>query len=309
MLFECDITGIDPQPHLLAFFRRVLDHAADTVALDKGTVGRVIIASDDRFGPAVQSIKPGAGYTNSNTSIAGGKTIPRRDGDRVMSDIVLWCDPLGALVDVLADPPTSNDWGVDQQRALYVVCHEFGHAQDYALREDTADTPDPRAADFSINDTANYYGEIVMTEYVACRNAVSAMTVPLFNDEMQEARGRMVEYQKQVNHYLDNPDELTRRALAHFVCQGAWVIMAELAKLYGHTNGIEQRAAVRALEETLLNENSLGDTLDRHGKAYPRLTTPGQIKELTDLWQKYAGVFGVRFITGAGGKDDFERIA
>ena len=227
-----------------------------------------------------------------------------------MSDIVLWCDPLGALANVLGDPPTSNDWGVDQQRGLYVVCHEFGHAQDHALRGDIADTPDPRTAAFSINDTANYYGDIVLTEYAACRHAASVIMAPLFNDEMQEAGGRMVQCQKQVNHYLDNPDELTRRALAHVVCQGAWVIMVELTKLYGHASGNEERAAeVRALENALLEENSLGDTLDGYGKAYPQWATPGQIKELTDLWQKYAGVFGIRFVTGVGGKDDFVQIA
>ena len=66
---------------------------------------------------------------------------------------------------------------------------------------------------------------------------------------------------------------------------------------------------MRHVKTRYLEENPLGDTLDRYGKAYPQWATPGQIKELTDLWQKYAGVFGVRFVTGDGGKDDFEQIA
>ena len=44
MRFECDITGRDPQPPLQALFERVLEHAADRVALNEKMIGRTIIA-------------------------------------------------------------------------------------------------------------------------------------------------------------------------------------------------------------------------------------------------------------------------
>lgn len=307
MRFECDISGIDPQPHLLGFFQRVLDQAAERVALDKATVGRIIIASEDRFGPVVRSIKPGAGHTNTQTAVAGGKTIPRRDGDRVVSDIVLWCDPLGALVKVLGDPPTSSHWGVDQQRALYVVCHEFGHARDHADRRDSSETPDPRNGPFLIGPTAAYYGDMVLTEYAASRIAAPVMQIALFDDEMREARQRMLGYLDLVNQYLDDANALTRRALAHTVCQGAWVFMVELAKLYGHASGDQARTeVVRSFEGELLDAAPLGDALADFGRTYPDWNVPTQVERLTGIWQQYAGIFGVRFVRRDEGPDDFE---
>jgi hypothetical protein len=46
-----------------------------------------------------------------------------------------------------------------------------------------------------------------------------------------------------------------------------------------------------------------------NGNRYPQWDTAPQIKELTAIWQKYAGIFGVRFVTSDGGKDDFEQNA
>jgi hypothetical protein len=179
---------------------------------------------------------------------------------------VLQCSLFGALAQVLSDPPMASHWDVDQQQAIYIICHEFGHAIDHTLRNDASDVADPRANPFSIKETADYYGNIVPTEYAACRNSASVMTDSLFNHELREAGLRMIECSRQVNHYLDNPDELTPRALAHLVCQGAWVYMAELTKLHGYAAGVtDRKAAVRQLETELLNCVPLGDFLDRIG--------------------------------------------
>jgi hypothetical protein len=76
MRVECEIDGVDPQPVLFTFFEKVLRHAAGRVSLDLGTIRRVIVTSPDRFGQAVNSIRAGATHTNTETAVAGGKTIP-----------------------------------------------------------------------------------------------------------------------------------------------------------------------------------------------------------------------------------------
>ena len=288
MQIECHITDIDPSPDLLTFFQNVLEHAAEKISLDRGTIGRVIIASYNLFGSAVSLIKPGATHTDNETGVAGGKTFPRVDGDVVVCDIVLQASLFNTLGEVLSIPPISHDWKADHEQALYVICHEFGHAMDHAIRTDVAEVPDPRSADFSITDTANYYGNIVLDEYAACKNAAVVMTETLFDYEMSEASGRVTDYQTQVSQYLGDPDQLTRRALAHFVCQGAWVIMVELAKLYGHTNCVsDRREAVCNIEDGLLGATPLTDILNRYESSYPNWDTPSQVMELAKTWHMY----------------------
>ena len=180
MRFECDITGIDPQPHLLAFFRRVLDHAADRVALDKGTVGRIIIASDDRFGPAVRSIKPGGRGTQTPGPLwRVGR--PSRGETATVSCRTSYCgaDPLRDLVDVLGDPPTSNDWGVGQQRG---PLHRLPRVRPRSspLRGDTARHPRALGGKPLLDQR---HCQVLrrgsfLTEYAACRNAGLGLTGP-----------------------------------------------------------------------------------------------------------------------------------
>lgn len=310
MRIECRITGIDPQPPLFAFFQRVLEHAARRVSVDIAAIDRVIVASPDRFGESVSAIKPGATHTNTETDVAGGKTFPRRDGESVVSDIVLQGSLFGALGEVLADPPTSTQWGVDQQQGLYVICHELGHARDHFDRRDASEAPDPRNGPFSIKATADYYGGIVLTEYAASRIAASVMPPGLFDHETQEAGNRMLGNQGLVSHYLDNPEKLTRRALAHTICQGGWLLMSELARLYGHAAGDPARTeAVRSFENELLDASPLGDALAGFGETYPNWNVPTQIEQLTGIWQQYAATFGVRFVRRDPGPDDFEPLA
>lgn len=307
MHVEFDIEGIDPQPELFAFSERVLRNAAHRVSIDLSTVGRVVIVSPERFGTAVESIKPGATHTNTETLVAGGKTFPRRKCERVVSDIVLQCSLLETLADVLGDPPASTHWRIDQQQAMYVISHEFGHALDHTLRNDASEVADPRSRSFSIRETAYYYGSIVLTEYAACRNSASVMTDPLFDHEMQEAGNRMKACAEQVRQFLDKPEELTPRALAHFTCQGAWLNMVELSKLYGHaTRNVDLEIVVRQLEMELIEGTLLGDTLERIGSIYPNWDIPDLVADLTTIWHRYAALCSVRFVTNESGTDEME---
>lgn len=309
MQIECDIEGIDPQPVLMAFFERVLRNAANRVAVDPDAIGRVLIVSPERFGAAVESIHAGAAHTNTAAFVAGGKTIPRRDGNRVISDVILQCSLLDALVEVLSDPPTTSQWGIDQEQAFYVICHELGHALDYTLRDDASNVTDPRSHPFSIHETANYYGNIALTEYAASRNSAVAMTDAFFNHERQEAAYRMSECDRQVKHYLANPQELTPRALAHFVCQAVWLTMVELSKLYGHAAGrMERETTVRQLESELLEGTPLGDALSQFGSTYPKWDVSSHTLELTGVWHKYGAIYNVRFSAGEGDSDEMENL-
>jgi hypothetical protein len=310
MYVECDIEGIDPQPILFEFFERVLKYALQQVAIDSSTIGRVIIVSPGRFSAAVASLNPGAISTNTNTYVAAGKTLMRWDGDRVISDMVLQSSLFGALSEVLSDPPSSTEWGVEQQQAIYIICHECGHALDFMLRNGTPEIPDPRTNPFSVRETADYYATIVLDEYAACRNAVSVMTDPLFNYEMQEAGKRMTECARQVRWYLDTPGQLTPTALAHFVCQGTWLMLAELSKQYGHSiHHTNRKAVVHQLEAELVEETPLGDTLDRIENTYPNWNTPDLVADLATVWQGYTRLFSVRFISHEDRPDEIMYIA
>lgn len=56
--------------------------------------------------------------------VAAGKTLSRREGARIVSDIVFQCSLFGALGEVLGDPPTATVWGIDQQQAIRIVLGE-----------------------------------------------------------------------------------------------------------------------------------------------------------------------------------------
>lgn len=309
MRLECDIEGLVPQPILFEFFERVLRHSSHRVSFDTALIDRVFIVSPDRFGAAVATIRPGTTYTNTETMVSAGKTLSRRVGTRIVSDIVYQSSLFEDLAEVLGDPPASTQWDIDQQKASYIICHEFGHALDYYLRNDVASVPDPRARLFSIKETSDFYGEILLTEYAACRNSALAMTNALFHNEMQEAGQRLRECIHQVKHYLLYPEKLTPRALAQFVCQGAWFPMVEFAKFYGYASAnAEYRKAVLELETGVANGAPLGDALDRIGSSYPNWDIPSHIPELTSIWHSYTCLSSVRFVVRDDGADMMEYI-
>lgn len=297
MRIECDIAGLDPQPALLfLFFDSVMRDAAKRIALDPDAVDRVIVVSPDRFGKAVDAVRPGEMYTNTINAVAVGKTIARRSAGRIVSDIVLQHWLFEFIGQALTVFQSCSDWNIYQQQALYIVSHELGHALDHALRNDDSEVNDPRSRPFSIKETAHYYGNVVLTEYAACRNSSPVMTDALFGHELYEATKRMSVCRRQANYFLANPDDLTPRALAHTACQDAWFIIAELAKLYGHAKGNAERdASVSTKESSLLQHSLLGAALTQIGDSYPNWDVPNIVAKLTTIWHRYSETANVRF--------------
>ncbi len=306
MQIERDIVEFVPQPHVIELFRRFVTAAAERVSVNPKAVDRVVICSEERYGPVIASISPGAGYTNNETAVGVGKTLPRRVGSAVVSDIVLLMDIFGAFATVPDGDLSPADWPADVQQVFYALCHEFGHACDYALRGNLHDDADPRSGQFFVVETAEYYGQIVLTEFAACRHASPVVTAPLFDLQMREAGERLQAAQRQANEWLRNPDGHTRRALSHFVCQGGWVFLTEMAKLYGNATGRDDLAEeVRTLERELLVGAPLTNVLDAYGAAYPAWDTPDQIEKLTAVWQCYGReLFRVEFVRRGEGPDD-----
>lgn len=307
MLIEHDIHEFTVQPYLVEVFERFVTAAAERTNVVPEAIGRIVVCGESRYGPTIASLKAGAGYTNNEIALGMGKTIPRIQGPAVVSDVVLRADLFGAFADVPPGTPDPATWSADVQQSFYVICHEFGHVHDHALRKDTFDPPDPRPGPFSISATADYYGCIVLTEFAACRNAASVMTQSLFDYEMQSAVERLRAIQVQTNEFLDGLGGLTRRALAHTVCQAAWVFLVEFAKLSGHGHGTATIAAeVRDLESDFLGAAPLTDALAECDATYPHWDIPSLIPVLIEVWQRYGReVFGVDFVRHQGTVDDF----
>lgn len=304
MPLECRITDLEPQPHLLDFFSSVLDEAARKVGADPTVVGRVVVASEDQFGDAVRSVRAGASHTNTSVALAVGKTLPRFDGDDVISDIVLNSSVFEMIGAGFNDPANYRTMG---DQGFYVVCHELAHARDYATRRDAASLPDPRSDTFSVAGAARYYGSIVLTEFAACRLAATGMTDAYFRHELGEVGGRLQHCVRETNEFLDEPGKLTRGALAHNVCQSTWVVIVELAKLFGHATGRPDREQEACeIADAFGDSTALRTTLAYYGETYPKWTTELQVDELTNHWSRYAGIFGVRFVTRSDGSDDIE---
>lgn len=310
MQIEHDITEFVPQPHLIELSRRFVTAAAELAAVSPEAVGRVIVCSEERYGPIIAEIGQGARYTSNETAVGVGKTLPRRVDGSVVSDIVLRMDIFGAFAGVPDGALSPADWPAEVQQIFYAICREFGHARDYALRGELHGD-DPRSGPFFIAETAEYYGQIVLTEFAACRNTSSMLTRRLFDLQMSAARKRLQAAQRQANEWLSNPDDHTRRALSHFVCQVAWVFLTELAKLYGDATGQGDLAEeIRTLERELLEETPLTDVLDAYSAAYPAWNTPDHIEELTEVWRRYGReLFAVEFVRRGGGPDDVENVA
>lgn len=306
MLIEHDIREFDVQPHLIELFSRFVTAAAERTCADPEAVGRIIVCGESRYGPTVASLKADAGYTSNEIALGVGKTIPRIQGSAVVSDVVLRADIFGAFADVPGGVLAPETWPADVQQIFYVLCHEFGHARDHALRKDLFDPKDPRPGPFSISATGDYFGNIVLTEFAACRNAASVMTQSLFDYEMQTAAERRRATQDQADGFLAGYGDLTVRALSHAVCQAAWVFLVEIAKLYGHgchTSSIE--AEVRKLEGDLVGATLLTDILDRYGANYPSWNLPSQISALIEVWHKYSrSIFAVDFVKRTGVADE-----
>ncbi len=257
MQIEYDITEFVPQPHLIELFRRFVTAAAERSGTNSKTVGRVVICSVDRYGPIIASISPGASYTNNETAMGVGKTLPRRVDGTVVSDIVLRADLFAAFGEVPDGEISLTEWPSKVQQIFYALCHEFGHVRDYALRAELHDAIDPRSGPFSISETAEYYGQIVLTEFAACRHASAVVTKALFDFQMADAAERLQATQKQAHEYQENQNDCTRRVLCHVACQAAWVFLVELTKLYGDGTGRSDRGS-----SDIRTEFGKGNSLD-----------------------------------------------
>ena len=313
MQIEHDITDFVPQPHLIELFRRFVTAAVERSGTNPKAVDRVVICSEDRYGPIIASISPGASYTNNETAVGVGKTLPRRVDGTVVSDIVLLASIFGTFGKVPDGEISPTEWPPEVQQIFYVLCHEFGHVRDYALRDELHDAIDPRSDPFSIPETAEYYGQIVLTEFAACRHASVVVTKALFDLQMANAAERLQAVKKRAQEYLKNQDDYnyTQRTLCHVACQAAWVFLAELAKLYGDgTRQGDLIEEVRVFERDLVEATPLTDVLDRYGAAYPVWHTPDQIEELKEVWHHYGReLLRVEFLRRGNGEDDIEDFA
>lgn len=310
MQIEHDIIEFIPQPHVIELFRRFVTAAAERASVNPEAVDRVVICSKERYGPIIASISRGAGYSNNETAVGVGKTLVRRVDGGVVSDIVLLMDLFGAFAAVPDGDISPTDWPTDVQKIFYALCHEFGHARDYVLRGVIHDTADPRSGQFFIAETAEYYGQIVLTEFAACRHASPVVTPPLFDLQMRDAGETLQAAQRQAREWLSKPGDHTRRALSHFICQIAWVFLTELAKLYGDATGRDKLAEeVRTFERELLAGTPLTDVLDEYSAAYPAWNTADQIEELTEVWRRYGReLLRVEFVRRGEGPDDIEDL-
>lgn len=121
------------------FITNLVTSAATLVGVDAGeAVGKLVIADEGSFGPAVHELQTSAGrapsYTDNDVHKAVAKTIALRDGGRTVNAIVVRDFVIGLIAEASQGGNDIAEWDDTGQLYFYALTHEVGHCKDNLLR-------------------------------------------------------------------------------------------------------------------------------------------------------------------------------
>jgi len=290
MKCELEITNLTPE-NAQVFEKGAssfLSNAFEQVATQSSDVGMIIIASEDRIHPVIQSLKPYETIKVNQFSglISGGITIPRRcDNQTVTSDIVFGKNIFTTLIS------DSNKYDLCRLDAFYTICHEFGHAKDFGLRNETVSIITPTLEPPSPQTECDLYGTTcVITEFIAAHHSKCAVSNELFRHHCEMTNVKLQSLILQLRQY----PHLIPRMLSLL----PWTVLAEIARLYGEAGTQAMIDSVIQIERYYLADASLFDVLKNYLKQYPCWNAEEQRVELIELFRTVAArVLGVKNAT------------
>ena len=192
-------------------------------------VSEFVFIKDERFGEEIDSAlgltgRPGRVIDDGNRRL-GGKAIASRGPGGITGRVLI---PAGTIFPVIFPD------GVPQQMVeeyRYVICHEIGHALDFATRQivppEELTIAEICTGPFRIKDTAEYHSLLLGFEVAACANSARAFSANMLPDWYERIR-RQIEG---VLATLRKAGGETRK-VSHMVSIKLWDILTEFAKVF-----------------------------------------------------------------------------
>jgi hypothetical protein len=310
MKLECRIPGIVPQEPLLAFLRDALEQAARISGAPLAALGTVIVAGDEEYGPAIRSLDPEQTHTETADRMGAGKTLstPRVNGV-VGCDVVLRAFLFEEIAAAMQSGTDIATWDSTAQQAFYVLCHEMGHVRDFATRRDCSKVSDPRGKPFTVTETNHYYGDIAVSEFVACSHAAPGVPDTLFADFLRQKREELSAMKDAAElAWEQHTARPNFTVLSHTVTQTVWVPLTSLAQLHGHAHRHDsRRQAVLAWEGELAGSADLGPRFIEQWGQYPDWDPRVLREALSCAWAAVCAKAGYRPTTSTEGQDRLSR--
>ncbi len=288
------------------FAEFVLSQAA-RIDVSDTAVGRILIASEKRYGEAIASVSPDARFTDTNVRRGVAKALLQSDGHG--SAIVILENFVGGLLAAIDRGPDIERWPVEDQLAAYVIAHELGHCKDYLLRGSPASGPpeiDTEA--FQIGNIARYYSDILASEFFACAHSAAAVGRELYRHESASSEATAVEAiaeaQVEAQRYRITGVDLA--TVAYSASGAFWFALQQINKLHAFrvaNDGLSSELAPRfaiggAVSETCYQRLSAESaTWWREYPDVPSMPTT----ELVTIWRDFCLDSGFDFVEGTAG--------
>lgn len=303
------IDGFGPTENATENARWLVELAAKEIGCPPEAIQQLAITDAANFGPAIHRHAPGLPFTNNDDYVAVAKTISLPSANGVTPSAIVLRDFVlgGALTAINKE---FSDRTGDEQRFIYVIWHEVGHALDATRRMEPRSYPDSVNSPtglFKIRHLSSFFAGVVLSEIPACWFAASACNQAMFDLELQYDNDVIVRsYQKlksDANSYRGDPGIL--RKIAFDGAQLFWVPFVQYGKAIAHLSGNLSLARSLYLwpdapdaAERILGEYStlLKTLLD----SYPE--TPADFEpRLFALWDRLAKACGFTFIEDSRG--------
>ena len=228
-----------PQPELELICTdcaRLVGPQSQPIEETLAAVSEFMFIKDERFGKEIESAlgitgRPGRPVDDGNRMLAG-KTIANSGPEGVTSRVLIPSTTIFPIIFPFGELQET----VEENR--YIICHEIGHAVDFAARQIVPPEEwllaETRAAPFRIEDTTPFYSLRLGFEVAASANSARAVSRDVLShryDSVFEGASRSA---KQVESELAKLRNRTaeQRQVSHVVSHELWDSLTEFAKIF-----------------------------------------------------------------------------
>ena len=282
----------------------IVSAAVEFVKPETDDLEAIIITDDQNFGRVIEQLQSGSGlnpgYTDNDIHVAGAKTIPRRDGQRITSTIVYRDNLMAEMLGDLSRESDLSEWGQDSQFCFYLLAHEMGHSKDNRIRGLVENCERSFKGEFRVRKVADFYWTIVLSELAACVHSGSAASPTVFRNEIRQWQEDSTAYLNTVKSSWQQYHHQTKslNLLAYDAAQGFWVILVQYAKLIGMQIGNANLESLEPSEGLSTGTAAILKSTKKFLKLlwneYPKWS--GELNpSMMKIWQDLAAHYGYRF--------------